>query len=76
LVLENLGYLSALARILQNDPAPMLIDNAPFLDLLQGSKTAKAGEIVVQAAIAYARGLSRLVAITHMTYTALRGRRI
>jgi hypothetical protein len=25
---------------LQNDTAPMIIDNAPFLDLLQGSQAA------------------------------------
>jgi hypothetical protein len=51
--------------VLQNDPTPMMIDNPPFLDLLQGSKAAEAGKVIVQAAISYARRLSRAVDITH-----------
>jgi len=43
----------------------MIVDNRPFLDFLQGSKTAEAGIIVVQAAISDARGLSGAVDITH-----------
>ncbi len=30
----NLAYLSALFGVLQNDAAPMIIDNPPFFDLL------------------------------------------
>jgi hypothetical protein len=30
----NLAYLAALFGVLQNDTAPMIIDNAPFFDLL------------------------------------------
>jgi hypothetical protein len=49
---------SALLGVLQNDLAPMFIDHSPFPDLLQGSKAAEAGQPVVEAAIADARGLS------------------
>jgi hypothetical protein len=55
----------ALLGVLQNDAAPIIIDNSPFLDLLQGSKAAETGEVVVQAAISYARGSSGAVDITH-----------
>jgi hypothetical protein len=41
--------------VLQDDAAPLIIYQPPFLDLLEGSKTAEAGEVIVQAAIAYAR---------------------
>jgi hypothetical protein len=44
---------------------PKIIDDPPFFDLLQGSKAAEAGKVVVQAAIPYARGLSGAVGITH-----------
>jgi hypothetical protein len=57
--------LFALLGVLQNDAAPMSIDESPFLDLLQGSEAAEAGEVIVQAAISYARGLSGDVGITH-----------
>jgi hypothetical protein len=30
----NLAYLAALFGVLQNDAAPMIIDNPPFFDLL------------------------------------------
>jgi hypothetical protein len=50
---------------LQNDATPMMIDNPPFLNLLQGSKAAAAGKVIVQAAISYARRLSGAVDITH-----------
>jgi hypothetical protein len=43
----------------------MIIDNTPFLDFLQGSKAAEADEIVAEAAISYAGGLSRVIDITH-----------
>jgi hypothetical protein len=43
----------------------MIVDDAPFLDLLQGSKAADAGKVVVQAAIPYAGRLSGGVGITH-----------
>jgi hypothetical protein len=55
----------ALPGILQNDPAPMFIDDPPFLDLVQGSKAAQAGQVIVQAAISNARGLSAVVDVTH-----------
>jgi hypothetical protein len=55
----------ALLGVLQNDAAPMSIDESPFLDLLQGSEAAEAREVIVQAAISYARGLSGDVGITH-----------
>jgi hypothetical protein len=51
--------------VLKNDKTPMMIDNPPFLDLLQGSKAAEAGKVIVQAAISYARRLSGAVDITH-----------
>jgi hypothetical protein len=57
--------LSPLFGVLQNDTAPMIIDNPPFLDLVQRSKAAEAGKVIVQAAIAYARGLSGAVDIIH-----------
>jgi hypothetical protein len=57
--------LSPLLGVLQNDPTPMMIDNPPFLDLLQGSEAAEAGKVIVQAAISYARRLSGAVDIIH-----------
>ncbi len=57
--------LSALLGASQNDVASMSIDGRPFLDLFQGSKAAEAGQVVIQAAISDARGLSGNVAITH-----------
>jgi len=50
LVLRIPGYLmrlSPLLGVLQYDAAPMIIDKPPFLDLLQRSKAAEAGEIIV-----------------------------
>jgi hypothetical protein len=43
----------------------MRIGNCPFLDLLQGSKAAEAGKVIVQAAISYAGRLTGAVDITH-----------
>jgi hypothetical protein len=57
--------LFALPGVLQNDAAPMNVDHAPFLDLFQGSEAAEAGEVVVQAAISNAGGLSGAVDFTH-----------
>jgi hypothetical protein len=54
-----------LLGVLQNEAAPMLIDDPPFLDLLQGSKAAETGIVIVQAAISYARGSNGAVDITH-----------
>jgi len=51
----------------------MIIDDAPFFDLLQRSKAAEAGEVIVQAAISYARGLTGDVDITHWRKVQLRG---
>ena len=56
---------SSLLGILQNDAAPMIVGDPPFLDLLQGSKAAEAGEVVIQAAVSDAWGLSGDVGITH-----------
>jgi hypothetical protein len=55
--------------ILQNDSAPMLIDKPPFLDLIEGSKASEANQIIVQAAIPYARGLNSVVDICHLYRT-------
>jgi hypothetical protein len=55
----------ALLGVLQNDMAPLIVDDSPFFDLLQGSKAAQAGEVIVQAAIAYAGGLNSAIGITH-----------
>jgi hypothetical protein len=62
---QHLIRLAPLLGVLQNDSAPLVIDNPPFFDLLQRSKAAEAGKVIVQAAISYARGLSRVVDITH-----------
>jgi hypothetical protein len=61
----HLIRLPSLLGVLQNDTAPMIIDNPPFFDLLERSKAAEAGKIIVQAAISNARGLSGAVDITH-----------
>ncbi len=57
--------LPAMSGVLQNDAPTMIVDNAPFFDLIQGSKAAEAGQVIVQAAISYARGLSGAVDIIH-----------
>jgi hypothetical protein len=44
---KHLTHRAALLGVLQYEAAPMLIDNSPFFDLLQGSKAAEAGIIVV-----------------------------
>jgi hypothetical protein len=69
----DLARLFPLLGVLQNDTAPMIIDNPPLFDLLQGSKAAEAGKTIVQAAISYARGLSGAVDITHWRNAQLRG---
>jgi hypothetical protein len=38
---------SSLLGILENDAAPMIVGEPPLLDLLQGSKAAEAGQVVV-----------------------------
>jgi hypothetical protein len=43
----------------------MIVGNPPFFDLVQGSKAAEAGKVIVQAAIAHARGLNGAADITH-----------
>jgi hypothetical protein len=52
--------------VLQNNPAPMIIGDSPLLDLLQRSKATEADEVIVQAAISYARGLSGAVEVIHL----------
>jgi hypothetical protein len=64
---------SALPGVLQNDTAPMIIDQRPVFDLLQGSKAAETDIIIVQAAISYARGLGGGVDITHLRRHTWRG---
>jgi hypothetical protein len=44
---QHLIRLSPLLGVLQNDTAPMIIDNPPFIDLLQGSKAAQTGVVIV-----------------------------
>lgn len=44
---EHLICLSPLLGVLQNDAAPMIIDNPPFFDFLQRSKAAEAGKVIV-----------------------------
>jgi hypothetical protein len=39
--------LSAPLGILQNDTAPVIIDQPPFLDLLERSKAAETGSVIV-----------------------------
>ena len=59
------GAFFPLLGVLQNDEAPLIIDNPPLFDLLQGSKAAETGKVIVQAAISYARGFRGIVDITH-----------
>ena len=44
--------LPAPPGIVQNEPAPLIIDDPPFLDLVDGAKTSQAGPVIIQAAIA------------------------
>jgi len=48
-------FLSALFGVLQNHEAPLSVGQPPFLDLVQGSKAAKAGKVIAQTAIPYTR---------------------
>src|SRR5580704_5139277 len=70
---KRTARLPALFCVLQNEAAPSLIDKAPFFDLLQRSKAAETGQFVVQAAIAYTRGLSGAVDVTHLMWNAVGG---
>jgi hypothetical protein len=54
-----------LLGIIEDRRAPLIIDEAPLLDLLQGTKTAETGVVIVEAAVSYARGLSEPVHVTH-----------
>ena len=56
---------SSLPGILQYATAPMVIDDTPFLDLLESSKAAQADQIIAEAAISYTRGWCGSVGITH-----------
>jgi hypothetical protein len=42
-----LGAFFPLLGVLQNDEAPLIIDNSPFFYFLQGSKAAEAGKVIV-----------------------------
>ena len=64
-MVQHVARRSALFRVLQYDPAVAIIDNSPLLDLLQGPKAAEADQVVVETAIADARGLSGVVSVTH-----------
>jgi hypothetical protein len=68
--------LSSLVRVLQNDQAPLIIDDPPLFDLLEGSKAADAIQVIVEAAIAHAWRFSRGIDITHLRRSPLRGLRI
>jgi hypothetical protein len=58
----------ALCGVLQNNTAPLSVDEAPFFDFLKGSKAAKADQVIIQTAIAYARRLNGAVAIIHAAF--------
>jgi hypothetical protein len=61
--------LFPLLGVLQNDAAPLIVDDSPFFDLVQGAKASEACEAVVEAAIADARGLNRPFDIAHWRIT-------
>jgi hypothetical protein len=46
--------IPALLGILQNRASPLIIGQPPFLNLIQGSKAAKAGKVIAETAVAYA----------------------
>jgi hypothetical protein len=64
--------LLALLRIFQNDAAAIIVDQAPLLDFLDRTETSETGEIIIQAAIAYARGSNAAVEVTHLSRSSLR----
>jgi hypothetical protein len=64
-VARHLIRASSLPGVLQNDAAPVIVDHPPFFDLVQGSKAAKANQVIVQAAITYARRVQGTVDVTH-----------
>jgi hypothetical protein len=75
LVLKRLSLSQRLAPspgIVQDDPAPMRIGNPPLLDLLQGSKAAETRIVIIEAAVAYARGSSGAVGVAHCDRARLR----
>jgi hypothetical protein len=55
----------SLPGIVQNDAPAGIIDQPPLLDLLYGAEAADADEIIVQAAISFARGLNGVFDLTH-----------
>jgi hypothetical protein len=57
--------LFPLFGVLQNDAPSMTIGQPPLFDLIQGSKAAEAGEVIVQAAISDARGPGGAVEFIH-----------
>jgi hypothetical protein len=44
---QHLMCLTPLLGVLQNDTAPMIIDDPPFFDLLERSKAAEADKVIV-----------------------------
>jgi hypothetical protein len=46
--------LATLLGMSQNLTPSLIISQPPFLDLLQGSKAAKAGEVIAETAVSYA----------------------
>jgi hypothetical protein len=46
---------SALLGILENQASALTIGQPPLLNLIQGSEAAKAGKVIAQTAISYAR---------------------
>jgi hypothetical protein len=63
--------LAPLFGVLQDDAAPMNVDNGPFFDLVQGAKAAEAGKVIVQAAISYTWRWRGVVGITHFRVAKL-----
>jgi|HubBroStandDraft_6_1064221.scaffolds.fasta_scaffold306335_3 hypothetical protein len=67
------GVLPALRGVLENAVPTSTIHDAPFFDFLKGSKASQTDQIIVQAAISYARRLSGIVHVTHWHRPLLRG---
>jgi hypothetical protein len=63
--------LASLFGVLQDDAAPMNVNNGPFFDLIQGAKAAEAGKVIVQTAISYTWRWRGVVDITHLRVAKL-----
>jgi hypothetical protein len=65
--------LLALHGVLQDDQTSIVVDDAPLLDLLDGSKTAETGKVIVQAAISNAGRLHGAGDVTHLRQARFHG---